>query len=120
MAVSRFRSRSHPVPLAPFVPLSSLEQAEICREQARDAARLRRFKAAFGLFSTAAALCRHALASGADADQATACLRSIDSEMAAYSELARSMDKPLAPRLIHAGHAVHSFNAGAKRQLPSK
>jgi hypothetical protein len=74
--------------------VSCLLQAEICREQARDAARLKRFRAAFGLFSTAAALCRH-VASVAENDENTRLiaaerLQQIDIEMATYAEFARA------------------------------
>jgi hypothetical protein len=90
--------RAKPAPEATLPPfLSCLEQAEICREQARDAARLKRFSAAFGLFSTAAALCRHTF-SFQEADEsakslATDRLHQIDIEMATYAELARSLDR---------------------------
>ncbi|HEX9997770.1 MAG TPA: hypothetical protein VGB45_11545 [Abditibacterium sp.] len=72
-------------------PISCLQQAEICREQARDAARLKRFSAAFGLFMTATGLCRHAL-SFQEIDEMTrslACdqIMQIDLEMATYAEL---------------------------------
>lgn len=72
---------------------SRLQQAEICREQARDAARLKRFGAAFGLFSTAATLCRHVCCTECDETARNlACerLQQIDTEMATYAELARS------------------------------
>ncbi|RYG59331.1 hypothetical protein EON80_25840 [bacterium] len=74
--------------------VSCLLQAEICREQARDAARMKRFRAAFGLFSTAANLCRH-VASVAENDENTRFvaaerLQQIDIEMAMYAELARA------------------------------
>lgn len=78
----------------PEVGQSGLQQAEICREQARDAARLKRFGAAFGLFTTAATLCRHVF--GAEQtdpsvrDLALERLHQIDTEMAAYAELART------------------------------
>ncbi|MBW3634915.1 MAG: hypothetical protein KY445_00440 [Armatimonadetes bacterium] len=76
---------------------SCLHQAEICREQARDAARLRRFRAAFGLFSTAATLCRHVF-SAKEADEtaralATERLQQIDIEVATYAELARTLER---------------------------
>lgn len=72
-------------------PVSCLHQAEICREQARDAARRRRFSAAFGLFMTATVLCRHAL-SLQEIDEITRSLASeqlmqINLEMATYGEL---------------------------------
>lgn len=77
---------------------SFLEQAEVCREQAREAARLKRFGAALGLFATAATLCRHAATLESDArtgfDIADR-LRQIDLEAATYAELARSMERPL-------------------------
>lgn len=73
-----------------------LKQAEVCREQAHDAVRLKRWKAACGLFSTAIALCNRAAALGGEAcTEAKEALRQMQTEMATYSELARSMDKPL-------------------------
>jgi hypothetical protein len=75
---------------------SYLMQAEVCREQARDAVRLKRWKAAYGLFTTAIALCNRAATMGGDAcTEAKEVLRQMQTEMAMYSELARSMDKPL-------------------------
>lgn len=75
---------------------SYLQQAEVCREQAHDAVRLKRWKAATGLFATAVALCNRAVTLGGDACiEAKESLRQMQSEMAAYSELARSMEKPL-------------------------
>ena len=75
---------------------SFLEQAEVCREQARDAANLKRFHAALGLFATAATLCRHAVTLESD-DSATLLiqerLQQIEVEAAGYYELARSRDK---------------------------
>lgn len=73
-----------------------LEQAEVCREQARDAVRLKRWKAACGLFSTAIALCnRAATLSGEACTEARDAIRQMQMEMATYGELARSMEKPL-------------------------
>lgn len=75
---------------------SFIEQAEVCREQARDAASLKRFHAALGLFATAATLCRHAVTLETDA---SACLlikerlQQIEVEAATYYELARSIEK---------------------------
>lgn len=82
------------VAVTPPPSVSCLLQAEICREQARDAARLKRFRAAFGLFSTAAALCRH-VASVVENDEGTRRLAAeqlhqIDLEMATYAEYARA------------------------------
>jgi len=77
-----------------------LDQAEVCREQARDAARLHRFAAARGLFSTAVALYQEAMASGLH-DEAAERLRQLQIEIATYSELSRSMGRPL---LMHGAH----------------
>ena len=74
-----------------------LEQVEVCREQAREAARLKRFCAALGLFATAASLCRHAQTIETDAPTAYLIgdhLRQIDLEAAAYFELARAVERP--------------------------
>ena len=73
-------------------PGSFLEQAEVCREQARDAANLKRFHAALGLFATAATLCRHAVTLETDAGATLLIheqLRQIELEAATYYELAR-------------------------------
>ena len=91
-----------------------LQQAEICREQAQEAARMKRFKAARGLFATAIALCQSALSACAarnkerapdaapvnvteNPDDAAiqAYLQQLNIEMATYSDLARSMERPL-------------------------
>ena len=73
-----------------------LEQAEICREQAHDAVRLRRWKAATGLFATAVGLCGRAVQTGGDeCTEASDALRQMQVEMSTYDELARSMCKPL-------------------------
>ncbi|BCM92460.1 hypothetical protein IAD21_04340 [Abditibacteriota bacterium] len=68
-----------------------LEQAEVCREQAREAARLKRFRSALGLFSTASALCRHVSLHGSEAERALASefLSALAIEMATYNDLAR-------------------------------
>jgi hypothetical protein len=90
---SRRRTKTMEVPLE--IPASSfLEQAEVCCEQARDAARIKRFRAAIGLFLTAANLCRHArnaaIADHDVLDLANERLEQIDIEMATYTELAKS------------------------------
>ena len=75
---------------------SFLEQAEVCREQARDAASLKRFQAALGLFATAATLCRHAVSIETDTSATLLIqdqLQQIEIEAATYYELARSMEK---------------------------
>ena len=94
MRVSKSKATEATLPL----PLSCLEQAEICREQARDAVRLKRFRAALGLFSTASALCRRAsVFQGADEAVRTMAvdrLRQIEMEMATYAELVRSLERP--------------------------
>lgn len=76
-------------------PNSFLEQAEVCREQARDAANLKRFHAALGLFATAATLCRHAVTLEHDAVATRSIqerLRQIELEATTYYELARSRE----------------------------
>lgn len=94
--ISSRRAKSASLPL-PDLGQSCLQQAEICREQARDAARLKRFGAAFGLFTTAATLCRHVFGreqtDPSTRDLAKERLRQIDIEMATYAELARSSGK---------------------------
>jgi hypothetical protein len=73
-----------------------MEEAEICCEHARIAGRQRRYRAAIGLFTTAATLYRHAGAiDGVSYPAIEERLRHIDTEMSAYSELARSMSRPL-------------------------
>lgn len=99
MTVSKSLSRRTKavMPTLPDPCQSCLQQADICREQARDAARLKRFRAAFGLFSTASTLCKHVFA-GQEADEPTKLLaieylRQIDIEMATYAELARISER---------------------------
>ena len=71
--------------------LSCLQQAEICCEQARDAARLKRIEAACGLFSTAQSLLKRAVEIGGEACvEARERLASITTEMSAYCELSRT------------------------------
>ena len=87
-------SRPVQVPLVADISplLLFLEQAEVCREQAREAARLKRFRAALGLFATASALCRHVESKGDEAQIALAQerLRSLSLESSTYGELART------------------------------
>ena len=83
-------------PLYEKVASSFLEQAEVCREQARDAAGLKRFHAALGLFATAATLCRHAVSIETDASASLLIqdqLQQIELEAATYYELARTLEK---------------------------
>ena len=84
---------SHTVGTATGIaPISSfLAQADVCREQAREAAHLKRYKSSLGLFATASALCRYVLTKGEPSDAALASerLKSLSVEMASYSELAR-------------------------------
>lgn len=80
-----------------------LEQAEVCREQAHNAVRLKRFKAACGLFTTAIALCNRAVAMGGEAcTDAKDALRHMQMELATYSELSRSMERPLMSPMLRA------------------
>ena len=73
-----------------------MQQAEICCEQARAAARLKRLKAACGLFATAQSLLTRAVSLGGDAcSEARERLNSISAEMATYCELAKSAGRPM-------------------------
>jgi hypothetical protein len=73
-----------------------MQQAEICCEQARAAAQLKRLKAACGLFATAQALLTRAVSLGGDAcSEARERLNSISAEMATYCELAKSAARPI-------------------------
>jgi len=79
---------------------SCLLQADICCEQARAAARLKRLDAACGLFSTAQSLLLRAINSSGEAcseacNEARERLNSISAEMAAYCELAKSAARPM-------------------------
>ena len=90
-----------------------LEQAEVCREQAHNAARLKRYKAACGLFSTAIALCHRAIELGGEAcTEAKDALHQMQMEMATYVELARSMERPLLSPMLRADIA-DSLEPGA-------
>jgi hypothetical protein len=80
-----------------------LDEAELCCEHARVAGRQRRFKAACGLFATAKALYSNALANAdRQGSQGSSTieerLRHVELEMSAYTELARSMARPLLRR----------------------
>ena len=79
-------------PVADSPLMLFLEQAEVCREQAREAARLKRFRSALGLFATASALCRHVESKGDEAQIALAQERllSLSIESTTYGELART------------------------------
>ncbi|MDF2439890.1 MAG: hypothetical protein JWN98_874 [Abditibacteriota bacterium] len=100
-----------------------LEQAEICREQARAAARLKRFKAARGLFATAINLCQRALGlkthepspSADHTDEAQEYLRQLTMEMSTYSELAKSMERPLSG---NASPSIHEAAVAALSTMP--
>lgn len=72
-----------------------LVQARICREQAQEAARLKRFKAAVGLFQTAISLCQRAVTL-----RKSPPLASLDSNAVASISSAQStpgQDAPAAP-----------------------
>jgi hypothetical protein len=80
-------------------------QAEICCEHARIAGRQRRYKAAYGLFSTALALYKRAtMQEGVSYLALETRLRDVENEMAAYSELAKSMARPLNTTAIGSPH----------------
>ena len=73
-----------------------LEEAELCCEHARLAARRKRYEASRGLFITAVALYQRAVkAAGTSYPSIENRVREIELEMAAYAELARSMARPL-------------------------
>ena len=87
-----------------------LTQARICREQAQEAARLKRFRAAVGLFQTAISLCQRAVSlrkspafpatePSAEAPpgdgEAREYLQVLAIELSTYDELMRSMNRPL-------------------------
>ncbi len=76
--------------------LAQFRQAEICCEEARSAARLKRFEAACGLFSTAQSLLQRIAETGGEwRTEACERLRGVSCERAAYRELARSVSRPL-------------------------
>jgi hypothetical protein len=80
-------------------------QAETCCEQARIAGRQRRYKAAYGLFSTALALYKRAtLLDGVSYVALESRLHEVESEMAVYSELAKSMARPLNTTALGSPH----------------
>ena len=95
----RIKKSAGAVPMSPDSSptyQSYIDQAEVCREQASEAARLQRFSAAWGLFDTAIALCINAISVGGEkANDASDILRGIRNEQAAYSELAKSLKRPL-------------------------
>lgn len=73
-----------------------LEQAEVCCREARVAARMKRLRAACGLFQTAQSLLKRAIETGGAARQEAAeRLAQIGNEAAVYAELCR--DKTLRP-----------------------
>jgi len=68
-----------------------IAQADICCEQARSAARMKRFGAALGLFRTAQNLYGRAVESGGEScSEARERLQQLASEVAVYGELAKS------------------------------
>lgn len=73
-----------------------VQQAVVCAEEAREAARLKRYQAARGLFTTALDLYRMAGEKNlAAAPQMNGQIHQLEAEILVYSELARSMEKPL-------------------------
>jgi hypothetical protein len=80
-------------------------QAETCCEQARIAGRQRRYKAAYGLFSTALALYKRAtLLDGISYVALESRVLEVEGEMAVYSELAKSMARPLNTTAVGTSH----------------
>ncbi len=80
-----------------------IEQADICCERAREAARFHRLEAACGLFATAVALCQRTLATVALSTTSKARLKHyldrVLAEMAAHTQLAHSLRRPLHKQL---------------------
>lgn len=75
-----------------------LREAAVCGEQAREAARIKRWHAASGLFSTAIALCRQAEQVSADEQERAETLlllHQLTQELSVYAELTRSLNRPL-------------------------
>ena len=69
-----------------------IEQADVCCREARLAARMKRLRAACGLFETALSLLRHAVQlGGAIKNEATERLSQISTEAAIYAELCRDI-----------------------------
>ena len=90
-----------------------VEQAEICCEHARIAGRQRRYKAACGLFSTALALYSRATnEEGATYGAVQSRLREVETEMAAYNELAKSMSRPMHPPSIQTSTSARTREVG--------
>jgi hypothetical protein len=82
-------------------------QAETCCEQARIAGRQRRYKAAYGLFSTALALYKRAtLLDGVSYVALESRVHEVENEMAVYSELAKSMARPLNTTAMGTSHLL--------------
>ena len=80
-------------------------QAETCCEQARIAGRQRRYKDAYGLFSTALALYKRAtLLDGVSYVALESRVHEVEGEMAVYSELAKSMARPFNTTAIGTPH----------------
>ena len=95
MKNSAAAKQRHSTEVAPYQ--DCLAQAEICHEQAREAASLKRYTAARGLFATAVSLYQRATDLGG-APHSEEALRQLNTEMFAYSELTRSLNRPLLAR----------------------
>ncbi|HVF10857.1 MAG TPA: hypothetical protein VNA16_08650 [Abditibacteriaceae bacterium] len=123
--VSRRKSncrRSDPTP-ADATFQDFVQEAELCCEHARLAARLKRFEASRGLFLTAAALYHRAItAAGTCYPSIENRLREIELEMAAYSELARSMARPLLsqPPVAPTGNSTPASNNVSTERAASR
>lgn len=78
-----------------------IEQADVCCREARLAARMKRLRAACGLFETALSLLRRAVQfGGAIKNEASERLIQITTEAAIYAELCRDTSHHNAPRPV--------------------
>ena len=78
-----------------------VEQAEVCCREARMAARMKRLRAACGLFETAQSLLKRAVALGGNARaEASEKLSQIATESAIYAELCRDHTRRATPKPV--------------------
>lgn len=97
-----------------------LAQADICREQAREAANMHRFKAAAGLFATAQSLCQRAIVlHNGPAPEAHERLSQLTVEMQMYRDLAKSMERPLLSRAVSKLQKASLKVATTSHRIPS-
>lgn len=101
-------ARNHTLSAECATYLDCIEQADICCEQARAAAQLKRYGAASGLFRTAQNLYQRALTIGGDACyEARERLQHLSAEIATYGDLAKSVSRPIRQQPIPIRIPVH-------------